>query len=698
MAKRSKKKKVVGAGVSTKAPATDAAAPGLPTWLSRNWFLGLILVLAVILTYTPVWWAGFVWDDEGLVTANPCIIGPLGLKEIWTTSAADLCPLVLTIFWVEHALWGLAPLGYHLVNVLLHAAGAIVLWRVLRILQIPGAWLGAALWALHPVQVESVAWVSEMKNTQSGLFFLLSILFFVKGLKASDDQDRSAGRWNYALTLLFAALAMASKSSTVILPIILCLCAGWMESRWPWRTLTKVVPVFLMSIFISALTIGTFKLHANVDSLSTRSWPERLIDAGNAVWFYLGKLFWPHPLVTIYPHQEIDIGSWVSYLPLLAVPIVLLILWLKRKSWIRPYFFTFAYFLVALFPVLGLVNQSFVHYSLVADHLQYLADMGPLALVGVGLARFSDVVIPGKPWLQTPICVGLLLLLGALSWQRTMVYESEETLWMDILAKNPNCWLGHNDLGFAFLQKGHVDEAMTQFQKALEINPTYADAYYNLGLAFFQKGHVDEAIIEYQKALGIDPNYALVHSNLGLAFFQKGYVDEAIIEYKKALEIDPNYALVHNNLGNAFSHIERIGEAIVEYQKALEINPDYADAHYNLGLSFAQKGEVNEAMRQYQRALEINPSIVEARYNLGNIFFKMGQADEAIIEYQKILKINPNIAQVHNNLGSAFFQKGRVDEAMVQFQEAVRLMPDYVNAQNNLVKAKALVAQKEIRK
>ena len=171
----------------------------------------------------------------GILTANPCIVGPLGLKEIWTTSAADICPLVLTTFWVEHALWGLAPLPYHLVNVLMHGACAVLLWRVLRSLRVQGAWLGAALWALHPVEVESVAWITEMKNTESGLFFLLSILFFVRWLRAKDLDGRTGGGWNYALTLLFAALAMASKSSTVILPVVLCLCAWWMEGRWHWR-------------------------------------------------------------------------------------------------------------------------------------------------------------------------------------------------------------------------------------------------------------------------------------------------------------------------------------------------------------------------------------------------------------------------------------------------------------------------------
>jgi len=379
MAKRSQKRKAIG-----------------------DWLLALILILTVILTYQPVWQAGFIWDDDDHVTANPCIIGPFGLKEIWTTSAAQFYPLVLTTFWVEHALWGLQPLPYHLVNVLVHGACAILLWQVLRSLQAPGAWLGAALWALHPVQVETVAWITELKNTQSGLFYLLTILFFVKYLRARGANDQSGGGWNYALTLLCAALAMASKSSTVVLPVVLCLGAWWVEGRCNWRSAVKVGPIFLMSIAAAALAIWTVDLQGvNTDTQWARSWPERLVTAGDAVWFYLGKLLWPHPLITIYPRWKIDAGQWFSYMPLLAVMIILFILWFKRESWARPYFFALAYFLMALLPVLGLVDHYILRYSFVFDHFQYLASMGPLALAGAGLARFSDFAIPGRLGLQS---------------------------------------------------------------------------------------------------------------------------------------------------------------------------------------------------------------------------------------------------------------------------------------------------------
>jgi tetratricopeptide (TPR) repeat protein len=584
MTKRSKKEQVERPEGATKVTTRGVGVQRPPPWFRGDRLWGLLLILAVLLTYAPVWQAGYIWDDDRLLTGNPCIVGPLGLKEIWTTSAADICPLVLTTYWVEHALWGLAPLPYHLVNVLMHGACAVVLWRVLRSLRVQGAWLGAALWALHPVAVESVAWITEMKNTESGLFFLLSILFFVRWLRAKDLNGRTGGGWNYALTLLFAALAMASKSSTVILPVVLCLCAWWMEGRWHWRNVARVLPIFLMSIAASALSIWTLgsQLSKAPAPQWVRTWPERLATAGDAIWFYLGKLLWPHPLTTIYPHWQIDARQRVSYLSLLAVIIILSILWLKRERWSRACFFAFAYFIAALLPVLGLIDNYVFHFSLVFDHFQYLASIGPLALAGTALADFSDFIVPKKRWLQCSLCAGLLLIIGMASWQRTWVYESQETLWTDTLAKNPNCWVGHNDLGLVLLNREQVEEALKHFQKALEINPNYVEAHSNLGLALFQKGQVHEAVAQYQKALEINPNSFMGHVNLGNAFFKKGQLDKAVAEYEKASEIDPNYFAVHYNLGLAFFRKGQLNEAIAQFQETLRSKPDFRPAKANL--------------------------------------------------------------------------------------------------------------------
>ena len=453
----------------------------------------------MVIAYLPVWWAGYLWDDDTVFTHNPCVIGPLGLKEIWTTNAADICPMTLTTFWVEHALWGLAPLPYHLVNVLFHAAGAVALWRVLRRLRVPGAWLGAALWALHPVQVDSVAWVTEMKNTESGLFFLLTILFFIAGL-----ENRS--RWGYALTLLLAALAITSKSSTIVLPLVLLLCAWWLKGRCSGRDVIRVAPIFLMSLAAGLVSIWTQKLAGAGDPQWARGWPERLATAGDVIWFYLGKLIWPRPLMTIYPRWQVDAASVVSYLPSLAVLIALAFLWSRREAWTRAVFFAAGYFVLALVPVLGFVDLSFFPHSFVADHFQYLASMGPLALAAAGLVRLEGTTLPAPPWLRASLGAGLLLVLGVVSWQRAGVYQDEDTLWSDTLAKNPACWVGYNNYGVVLSEKGEKDAAIANFQKSVELNPNYTAAQNNLGFALAERGDLDGAMIHFQQALRTNPH------------------------------------------------------------------------------------------------------------------------------------------------------------------------------------------------
>jgi len=670
--------------VPVKTTETDVVADRRLALFGRDWLWGLLLILAVIVAYVPVWWAGFIWDDDFHLTANPCIVGPLGLKEIWTTKAASICPLVLTTFWMEHALWGLSPLPYHLVNVFLHGLNAMVLWRVLLRLGIPGAWLGAALWALHPVQVESVAWITEMKNTQSCLFYLLSVLFFLRWLQAAQKNQPSG--WNYACSLLFAAMAMASKSSTVVLPVVLCLCAWWMEGRWNWRTVTKVWPVFAMAVVAGLLPFLTLDVGAtaDIDSLGVRSWAERFVTAGDAIWFYLGKLLWPHPLIAVYPRWKIDAGNWVSYLPLLGVVVLLLYLWLKRKTWARPWFFAFAYFLAALIPVLGFVDNTFLRLSFVADHFQYLADMAPLALVGFGMVRLGECIIPKRTHLRLAFAGGVLLLLGIMTSRQAWIYQSEQTLWTDTMAKNPKCSQAFINLGNVFLQKRQSNEAMAQYQKALELQPNKALIHIDLGDALIQEGQLDQALAQYQKALEIKPNFAEAYYDLGVLLSQKGQWTEAITQYKKALEIKPNLVNAHVKLGHALAQQGQMDEAIFHYQKAVEIMPGNAETHDGLALSYLQKGRIDEAMTQLQKALEINPDDGEANKFLGKILVQKGQFEEAIIRFQKTSKINPNDVETHCNLGALLFRKGQIDEALAQFQNALAINPNYPEAHNNL--------------
>jgi tetratricopeptide (TPR) repeat protein len=483
-------------------------------------------------------------------------------------------------------------------------------------------------------------------------------------------------------------LALASKSSTVVLPLVLGLGAWWIEGRWHWRNVAKLAPIAVLSIFPVMLTLWTQKFQfQGPESLQfARSFPERLATAGHAIWFYLGKLVWPHPLIFIYPRWQIDAAVPLAWLPLLAAIAVFILLWWHRETWARAYFFAFAYFIAALAPVLGLVDGFFWRYSLVGDHFQYLASMGPLALAGAGLSRLT-------PRLSASFATALILIFATVSWQRTAAYQSIDALWSDTLAQNPACWMAYNNLGLTYAGKGQLDDAMAQYQKALAINPHLAEPHNNLGNALVQQRKIGAAITEYETALDIDPYYGRAHNNLGNALVQSGRVDDAIAHYKRALEIDPRYVDAYNNLGNALGQKGDLNDAITAYDEALQIAPADARAHDGLGNALNQSGKVDEALVEYQTALRLDPRYLEAHNDLGVTLLQKGQADEAIAQFRAALQLNPNSADTHYNLGYALLQKGRLEEAIAQYEIVVQLEPGNASAQKNLAQARALEHQ-----
>jgi protein O-mannosyl-transferase len=663
-----------------------ADPPGPPPFWQREGFCALLLVLATLAAYQHVWRAGFIWDDEMHLTQNPVIVGPLGLSDIWTTPAARYFPLVLTTFWVEHAAWGLDPLPYHVVNVLLHAACALVLWRVLRSLRIRGALLGAALWALHPVQVESVAWITELKNTQSCLFYLLAILFFVKWLSGAAD---AAGRrpLHYWLALLFAALAMASKSSTVVLPAVLALCAWWTTGSLGWRTIARLAPVLALSCAAAALSLWTQALEGANDPGWSRGLAERIAVAGMDFWFYLGKLLWPNPLIFIYPRWAIDRAEAAAYLPTAAMCALLLFLWWRRGGALRPAFLAFAYFFVALVPVLGLVDQYFWRYSFVGDHFQYLASIGPIALAAAGISAAFGLARRMARFLKPLFCGALLAGLGLLSWRHCEAFESEDTLWRTTVSLNPGCWLAYNDLGSSDLESGHLELAASEFGRAIGARPDDVEAHYNLGVALARMGRLDEAIARDREALAIDPGFEKAHNALGDALLQGGRVDESIAQFRAALGIRPNFPEAENNLGNAMLRKGNVAEATADYRRAIELDPGSAEAHSNLGSALLAAGRQEEGAAEFERALAINPSFATALVDLGNVRLRAGRTGDAAGLYLRALQVSPNLAEAHNNVGFALMQEGRLEEAVAHLRRALEINPAYREAHQNLGRA-----------
>ena len=610
----------------------------------RDWFWALLLIAFVFIAYAQVFRAGFIWDDESHLTQNPCVVGPLGLTEVWTTTQAVYYPLVLTTFWALHKFFGLNPLPYHLLNISFHAASAILLWRILRVLRVRGAWLGAALWALHPVMVQSVAWVTELKNTQSCVFYLLSILFFLnwerqEGTASRAPRRRIRGRRSLGgvvLSLAFFVLATLSKPSVVMLPFVLALCVWWMRGRIRWRDTLAFAPFTLISVVASAWTIWEQKFHARaVGPDWVQTFPERLIIAGKAVCFYLGKLVWPHPLIFIYPRWNIDSSTVIAYLPLLAVIAGLVALWFFHAKWGRALFFAAAYYVISLFPVLGFFSVYFFRYSFVSDHFQYLASMGPLALTGAGIITFlgrfcatpdyfvshpvtvarSSSVIAGPRWLlflRGGLCGTLLVSLGFLTWQQSAEYRDLFALYTATLQKNPNCWMAHYNLGIVLSEQGEADQAIDHYRRAVALRPDYAEAHYNLGRLLVEHGQLADAIAHCEKAVALNPADADAQNNLGVTLFGIGRAYDAIAHYRKALEISPENVAALSNLAWLLATSSdpslRNGSEAVRLAERADSASFRSEKHPSvlriLAAAYAEAGQFADAKETAQRALE----------------------------------------------------------------------------------------------
>jgi len=570
--------------------------------------------VVTILAYRPAWHGGFLWDDDAYVTNNELLTAPDGLQRIWFSfeSPSQYFPLVYTTFRIERALWGLNPFGYHIVNVLLHVANVLLLWRVLARLRIPGAWLAGVIFALHPVQVESVAWITERKNVLMGFFFLLTLLAWVEFL----DQQTSR-RWRlYSLALVLYALALFSKTTACTLPAALLLIL-WLQKRPITKErLVQVIPFVVLGIAMGLLTVWWERYHQGTHGPLFALGPvERILIASRAIWFYLSKLFWPSNLTFIYPRWTVSATHLLDYAWLAALGGLCAAIFFARKYVGRSLEVAALFFVATLSPVIGFIMLYTFRYTFVADHYQYLASIGPIALASAGITTLAASFKESRHFIfGAAVCI--VAALAVFTWRQSTMYADIEALWRTTIARNHGCWMAHNNLGIVLSQRGEIDEAIAHYRKTLEMSPDFADADYNLGNALLQKGEVDAAIVHCQRAVTIQPNDPEAQVALGNALFQKGLIDESIVHYEKALAIRPYYVTAHYNLGSAFLRKGEIDEAIFHCRAVLSTQPEHADAHTILASAFLQKGEIGNAIEQYKKTLEIVPRSVPALNNL----------------------------------------------------------------------------------
>ena len=576
--------------------------------------LALLLAVTTIFAYQPVWHGGFIWDDDAYITNNELLTAPDGLRRIWFSldSPSQYFPLVYTMFRFERAWWGLSPTGYHVVNILLHIANELILWSLLARLRVPGACLAGAIFALHPVQVESVAWITERKNVLMGLFFLLTIRAWVEFV---DKQTKH--RWFfYVLALLLYALALFSKTTACTLPAALLLILWLQGRRINQRQLVQLVPFVVLALGMGLLTVWWERYHQGTRGpLFAISPPERLLIASRAIWFYLGKLFWPSNLTFIYPRWIVSPTHLLEYAWLAALGGLCAVISFARRYVGRSLEVAALFFVATLSPVLGFIMLYTFRYTFVADHYQYLASIGPIALASAGITTLAASFKVSRHFIfGAAVCI--VAALAVFTWRQSTMYADIEALWRTTIARNPGCWMAHNNLGIVLSQKGEIDEAIAHYRKTLEMSPDFADADYNLGNALLQKGEIDAAIVHCQRAVTIQPNDPDAQVALGNALFQKGLIDESIVHYQKALAIRPYYVTAHYNLSSAFLKKGEIDKAILHCQAVLSIQPEHADAHTTLAAALLRKGEIGSAIEQYKKALEIAPRSVPALNNL----------------------------------------------------------------------------------
>jgi tetratricopeptide (TPR) repeat protein len=692
----------------------EVARTKLSGSLSYNnavWGAALLVASITFIVYLPALNNDFVnWDDFTYVSKNHEIRSiDLGFLKWGFTAvvSSNWHPLTMFSHALDYALWGLDPWGHHLTSIIFHSVNTLLVF-ILVVWLLGYARAGetgisndfagpgkkaliagivtALLFGIHPVHVESVAWVSERKDVLSAFFFLLSVLAYLR-FTSSRDSKRSIF---YGACLILFAMALMSKPMAVTLPVVLLILdcyplgrltlgGGLKGARW---LLIEKAPFFVLSLLSSLITLWAQRTGGALTTLEVTPLIVRILVALRAYAFYIYKMVLPIDLAPFYPYPRTVDFFTVEYIGsfILLIVVTSFCLWSVKRG--KLFSAVWLYYLVTLIPVIGIIQ---VGEQAAADRYTYLPSLGPFLLAGLGAGAAFERY--SKKQYQIAIIAALVILSGILAnktLKQIAIWQDSITLWSYEINLFPDNTTAYINRGNAYNILGNYREAIKDLSRANELDPNSADAHNNLGFAYSNEGRIEKAIEELKKALRLRPDLAEAHYNLGNAYSRKGMTDKALEEYKKAIRHKPDFAEAHNNLGNAHYIQKRIDEAIAEYKEAIRLNPYNTKAHYNLGIAFYNQGRINKAMAEYKEALRLKPDHAKAHNNLGLVYDRQGRTDEAIKEYRTALRLNPEIAEVHNNLGNIYHSQGRIDGAIEEFQIALRLEPDYAVARYNL--------------
>ena len=617
-------------------PTAGPAAPARPSRIPIRWYW-LLIYAAVLVAYLPARSGGFLWDDAGHVTRAD-LRSFAGLYRIWFEFGAtqQYYPVLHSAFWLEHGLWGDSTVAYHLLNVLLHATAACLFGRLLQRLAVPGAWLAALLFALHPVCVESVAWISEQKNTLSAVFYLAAALAFLR------FGEQRTPRTYIVATGLFL-LALLTKTVTATLPAALLVVCWWQRGRIDWRREVRpLLPWFALAAgsgwvtaYFERVLIGAQGAEFGLDGV------ERSLLAGRILWFYLGKLAWPAELVFIYPRWTVDAAqAWQWLFPLAALALLGGLLWWWRQRRQRGPLAAALLFAGTLFPVLGFINVYPFVFSYVADHFQYLASLPVFALAAAGL---QPALVRLPRWGGATAAIGLLSTLGVLTWSQCGQYRDVRTLYETTIERNPACWMAHQNLAIALAESGRFDKAIAHLEIALRIQPGNAAAENNLGDNLTRLGRLAEALPHLQRAVELQPGYAVGHCNLATTLARLGRIEEALPHFAAAARLDPRYPQAEYNWGVALNQAQRPAEALPHFARAVELDPGSAATRILYGRTLAGRSRFAEAAAQFRAAVDLDPDSAEAHLMLGYALRELGQREEAQAHFQAARELDPTV-------------------------------------------------------
>jgi protein O-mannosyl-transferase len=724
----------------------------------------LVIVLATTIAYWPCRHGEFLWDGTLLITENQLVKASDGLYRIWfTTESIDYWPVTNSMFWLEWHLWGDNTTGYHAVNLTLQIASSLLIWLILKRLSVPGAFLAALLYAMHPVNIEGVAWIAQLKNCLSLFFFLLSLICYLKadrGLTAERSSESLLTNvatlqplsvlW-YWISVAMFVLAMLSKGSVAMLPVMLLLIIWWRRSKITRIDLTRTAPFFLVAIVLTLVNIW-FQTHGTGE-ISLATFMLTMLSKGSVAvlpigflliaWFRRGRIVRVDLIYTVLcflvaaiiltllniwvpVHGSNEIIRFVTPLQRLlgagAVPWFYLYKALLpiNLSFVYPQWYVHPDNILWWLPLCASIaitvllfwqrNRPLIRPLFVAWLFFCVALLPVMGLSDVYFMKFSLVadhyqyiamiavltlVAAALSYLKPkPLAIGVGVFLagtcGALAFQQTYKYVDGDTLYQSILAKNPNCWLAYNNQGVLLLKAGHVDEAIASYEKALAMDANMIEAQNNLGAALAKKGDYQGAIEHYNQALTIKPNYADAHGNLGLALAQIGNQASALDELQTAFMLNPNLPNISFNLALQLKQMGRNQEALKQYQQTVRMDPDNARVRNNLGALLINLSQPEQAKEQCLEAIRLDPDQPEAHYNLANALVELHQTQAAVEQYNQALKIDPHYAAAHRALGKLYLGLKQLPAAIAELHEALAENPDNADTHSFLGGALAM--------